>query len=124
MFIKYEYLGDKVIMNLQSEANWKICFKLFDDEGCEDYNLYLITDEETVVLRDVEYWCQGRPDLRYTAIGELFEEIVDVIAHKLEHEPDIRVIDIPAIENKLIEEKYEKMWMEKGFIKIDEHGRW
>ncbi|MBQ6897992.1 MAG: hypothetical protein IJN70_03350 [Clostridia bacterium] len=124
MYLKYEDCGDKIILNLPAEKSWKICFKLFDDDVAEDYNLYLMMDGETVLLLDTEYLCQGRPELSYRAVGELYEEIIDVIAEKLEKEPDLRVIDIMAAMNKLLAEKYEKKWLDAGFITPDANGSW
>ena len=124
MYLKYEDCVDKTIINLPAEKSWKICFKFFGDDVLEDYNLYLMMDGETVLLLDTEDLCQGRPGLSSRAVGELYEEIIDVIAEKLEKEPDLRVIDIMAVMNKLLDEKYEKKWLEAGFITLDANGSW
>ena len=125
MILKYEDIGDRVIMNLPDSACWEIRFRLFgEDTGCDDYNLYLIYGDKEIVLRDTEYWCQGRRDLPYTAVGALYEEIVEVIGKKLALDPDLRIIDIEAIEEELIAAKYEKKWIEKGYIKPSDNGSW
>ena len=124
MIIKYEYIGDKIIVNVPDNAYWEIRFRLFDkDTGADDYNLYLIFGDKEFVLRDTEYWCQGRK-LPYTAVGALYEEIIEVIAERIALNPDLKFLDIEAIESELIESKYEKKWLEKGYIEVDANGRW
>ena len=124
MFIKYEDCGDSIIIHLPDSVCWRICFKLFDDNGNDDYGLYLNIEDKTILLRDTENWCQGRPNLSYTEVGSMYEEILDIIASKIENEPNLRMIDIPAIENKLLEEKYEKRWIEKGYVEVSPNGSW
>lgn len=123
MLIKYEYIGDRVIMNVPDNSYWEIRFKLFNDGGLDDYNLYLIMDDREIELRDTDYWCSGR-DLPYTEVGALYEEIVEVIAERIAREPNLKLIDIDAIEAELIASKYEKRWLEKGFIKLAADGSW
>ena len=124
MLIKYEYIGDKVVVNAPDNSYWEIRFKLFDCEGNEDYNLYLIIGEKEFMLRDVDYWCQGRWNLPYTAVGALYEEMVEVIAKRIACEPNLKVIDVEAIESELLESKYKKKWLEKGFIELAADGSW
>ena len=124
MFVKYEDCGDNIIVNVPDSVTWKICYKLFDEDGYDDCNLYLIVGDETILLRDTEYWCQGRPNLPYSAVGYLYEEIVDAIVAKIENDPNLRVIDISSIESKLLEEKYEKKWIEKGYVEVYPNGSW
>ena len=123
MFIKYDDCGDNVIINLPDSIPWKICFRMFNENAYDDFNLYLIMGEETILLRDTDYWCQGRSDLPYTAVGYMYEEMVDIIAKKIENDPNLRLIDISSIENELLG-KYEKIWIEKGYIEVDSNGRW
>lgn len=124
MFIKYDDCGDNIILNVPNTKSWKICYKLFNDNGEDDYALYLIVEAETILLRDTNYWCQGRPELSYAAVGSMYEEIVDIIASKIENEPNLQLIDIPTIERKLLSETYEQKWIEKGYIKMDATGHW
>jgi hypothetical protein len=124
MFIKYEDCGDNIIVNVPDSLTWKICYKLFDEAGNEDCNLYLIVGEETILLRDAEYWCQGRTNLPYSAVGDLYEEIVNVIGAKIENEPNLRIIDISSIESKLLEDEFEKKWIEKGYVDVYPDGSW
>ncbi len=56
-------------------------------------------------------------------VGYLYEEILDIISTKMENEPDLKVIGISSIENKLLNEKYEKRWIEKGYVTVDSNGR-
>ena len=125
MLIKYEYIGDRVIVNVPDSSYWEIRFKLFDDDtGVEDYNLYLIFGDKEFVLRDTDYWCQGRRDLPYRAVGALYEEIVDVIAQRIAEDPNLKFLDIEAIEAELIETKYQNKWLEKGYITLTADGSW
>ena len=124
MIIKYDYIGDQVIVNVPDSSYWEIRFRLFDDNtGDDDYNLYLILGDKEFTLRDSDYWCQGR-DLPYTAVGALYEEIVEVIAEQIAKDPNLKFIDIGAIESELIDSKYQKAWLEKGYIKLDADGSW
>ena len=124
MFIKYEDCGDNIIINVPDAETWQIRFKLFDEDCNDDYNLYLIIGDKTVLLRDTEYWCQGRPNLPYSVVGKLYEEIVNAIWTKLDNEPNLKMIDIPLIESKLLEEKFEKDWIEKGYVEVYDDGSW
>lgn len=124
MFIKYDSCGDNIVINVPDSVCWKVCFKLLDDNCCDSYNLYLIVEDKTILLRDTDYWCQGRPKLCYTEVGYMYEEIIDMIASKIKNEPNLRIIDIPEIKNKLLEEKYEKKWIEKGYVELCSDGSW
>ncbi len=124
MFIKYEYIGDRILINVPDSSVWEIRFRLFNEDGDEDYNLYLTIDGKETELRDTDYWCQGRPQLSYRAVGEMYEEIVETVAQKIAEEPNLRVIDIDEIEAELIERKYAQLWLDKGFVKPDKNGSW
>ncbi len=78
---------------------------------------------EHILLRAAEEWCSGRSDLPDYEVGYLYEEILDIISTKMENEPDLKVIGISSIENKLLNEKYEKRWIEKGYVTVDSNGR-
>ena len=125
MYIKYEYVADKVFLHLPDSLPWEIRFRYFNKTGeRDDLCLYLSIGEQEILLCDPDIWCQGRPDLPYDAVAMLYEEMVDVIAQKVIEDPDLKVLDINAIEMQLLEEKYEKIWAEKGFIELDENGSW
>ncbi len=124
MFIKYENCGDNIILNVPDSEMWQICYRLLDEKGYDDCSLYLIIADKTILLRDGEDWWNGRPDLPCFAVGELYEEIVEVIFAKIENEPNLKVIDITSIEYQLIKEKYEKKWLEKGYVTADNNGSW
>ncbi len=124
MLLKYDYIGDQILVNLPDNEYWELRFKLFNDEGCEDYNLYLIYRDKETEIRETEYWTRGRPALPYHAVGALYEEIVVVISQRLAADPTLKIIDIKAIESELIKQKYEKLWSEKNYITIDSGGNW
>ena len=66
----------------------------------------------------------GRNNLPYWIVGELHQEIVNVICSKLENDPSLRVIDITLIENELLETRFEKEWFGKGYMEIGHDGHW
>lgn len=122
MFIKYNNgCGDNIIVNVPDSEYWEIKFQLFDDNCCDNYNLYLVTKDRTITLRDTEYWSQGR-DIPYSSVGGMYEELVDVIGEKIAD--NVRFIDIDKLESELIEAKYYKKWLDKGYICIYENGSW
>lgn len=124
MLIRYSHIGDQCIVNVPDNAYWEIRFRMFDTEtGVDDFNLYLITEDKEIMLRDTDDLCQGR-NLSYIAVGNMHEEMVSVIADKIAKDPNLRLLDIDAIEAELLTSKYEKMWLEKGYITLDPDGSW
>ena len=123
MLIKYDFCGDNNIVNIPETMYWKISFAMLDENGRDDYNLYLHIGNEKITIRDTDFWSMGR-DLPYEEVGYMYEEMVDIIAAKIEQEPNLKIIDISAIESTLINEKYEKRWIEKGYIEPDADGSW
>jgi len=124
MFIKYEFFADPVLVYIPDSEPWEIRMKSVDENGFEDCGLYLTASGAETQLTDSDIWCQGRPDLPRWAVGELYEEIIEVIAQKIIEESNLKVIDIPQIECRLLCEKYEKIWAERGYIEIAENGSW
>ena len=123
MYVKYEFIGDKALVNVPDSSLWEIRFRMFSDEG-DDFGLYLIVNGEAFELRNTDFWCQGRPSLPYTAVGDLYEQIVETVAQRIAADPELRLIDIDAIETELIETRFAKLWLEKGFVKRDKNGSW
>lgn len=121
MYICYENI-DKRIIYIPENKYWEIVYKPFDDEGNEDGSIYLLVGEEEYVIRDLDYWCMGRENLPCSAVERLYEEILDEISEMLLK--NISLIDIYSIENKLIENKYKQLWLDSGYIVIDENGWW
>jgi hypothetical protein len=66
----------------------------------------------------------GRNNLPYWIVGDLHQEIVNVICSKLEKDPSLKVIDITLIESELLEARFEKEWLEKGYIEARDVGHW
>ena len=124
MRIKYSFLGDNVILNLPDDKLWELRYRLFDDEVMEVYGLYIICGDKEIEIRDVECYAQGRPELPLSAVGDLYEDIVDKTGEMLAANPGLNFIDIDEIESKLLCEKYEKLWKEKGFIELAADGSW
>lgn len=124
MIIKYEDIGDKVLMQIPAGSPWEIRYRLFSDPNDDYYKLCLITGDREITLDSADKWCQGRPKLPDSAVGVLFEEMIEVIAAKLEQDPDLKFLDIEEIEAGLIASRYEKLWLELGFITLSENGGW
>lgn len=85
--------------------------------------LYLILPDKEIVLREVDLFCQGRPNLPESAVGDLFAEMLEVITQLIKEE-EISILDIDEIENKLITEKYEKKWISEGYVEVYADGSW
>ncbi len=124
MLFKYTYIGDQVIVNVPDHELWELRFMLFDDDGYDNYNLYLIYRDKKTEIRETDFWTQGRPNLPYSAVGALYEEIVEVVCERLAGNPNLKIIDIDAIEDELIAQKYEKIWLDKNYVTKDSNGRW
>lgn len=125
MLVKYDNCDDNTIINIPDSLIWRICFRHFDENGVCKGELCLIIGDETIVIRDFNDLCDGRPNLPIYAVRNLYEDIVNVISDKIESEPDLRMIDITSIESKLLNEKYEKIWIKEGYIVVDPvHGYW
>lgn len=118
MFVKCSYCDgvDNVLINFPETEEYEIRFRYRD-------GLYLILPNKEIMLRDVDHWCDGRPNLPAWAVGDLYSEIVDVVTELLINDKKINCINIDEIEGKLLK-KYEKEWSSLGYITIDEDGSW
>ncbi len=116
MFVKCSYFFNSLI-KLPENSYYE--FKSEFDDG-----LYLILSNKEILLRDIDYWCQGRTELPSYAVYDLYSEIVDVIANLLTNDENIKIIDIDEIETDLINKNYEKAWLSRGYITISEDGSW
>ena len=76
------------------------------------------------MIRDHYLLTQGRPNLSCSAVGNLYEEIIDVVIQQIANNPNLSVIDIDSIETQLLNEKYEKIWIDKNYVEIDKNGAW
>lgn len=125
MIIKYECYEGLIIVNVPDSSYWEIRIKQYaEDTGGDDYSLYLIFDDKKYLIRDTEYWWMGRDNLPCFAIGELYEEIVEIIAKQIADDPNLKIIDINVIESELIDSKYKERWLEKGYIELSSDGSW
>lgn len=119
MFIKCSYCDavENVLIYLPEN-------EIFEFRSRFDDGLYLILPNKKVMLRDIDHWCQGRPELPTSAVEDLYDEIVDTIAEMLISNEKISIIDIDEIERKLLSEKYEKEWISQKYIIVSEDGSW
>ena len=44
MYIKYELIGDRTLLYLPPGKPWSLQFRMFDEDGNEDYSVYLTVD--------------------------------------------------------------------------------
>lgn len=118
MLIKFNFLGTTVI-NIPDSEYWEIRHNPFDEDG---KSLCLVFGEEERPIRDLDYFCSGRPDLPADAVDDLYEEIVEVIAGRLSSGSCL-FIDIDEIETELLKGKY-PLWVARGYIHPDANGHW
>lgn len=120
MIIKYTHNGDRIIANIPDGSFWEIRFRMFDnDTGNDDFNLYLIHEGREITLRDTAHFCRSR-NLSCYCVGAMYGEMVDVIAARLANDPNLRILDIDAIESELLTSKYEKLFLEEESSHTDD----
>ena len=120
MYIKYEYIGDRSLIYIPPGKPWSLHFLMFNDNGDEDYSVYLTVDDgKPICILEVDLFCQGNPGLPYYAVGHLYEDLIDLAAEELSDNPSLPVLDIPALVRRLVETKYRDLWFKKGYIPAD-----
>lgn len=120
MYIKYDYIGDRTLLYLPPDKLWSLRFRMFDEDGDEDYSVYLTVDDgEPICVLDVDLFCQGSPNLPYYAVGHLYEDLIDAAADLLVRDPDLPLLDIPSLARRLVDTKYRDLWFRKGYIPAD-----
>lgn len=123
MIIKYEFVCDKTALYIPDNVQWEIFTRRVNGEGYEDYGLYLLVDGVERMLADVDKWRDGT-NIPKEAISDMHEEVIDVIVQKISNDPNLQVLDIESIIDELIFQKYEKIWVERGYIKLAPDGSW
>ncbi len=116
MIFKFRFLGDNIVANIPDNEYWELRFNEYNDTGDEDCNLYLVYKDKLIMLSDVPELMDEVPGLPCREAGALYEEIVDIVYTKIACDPDLKVIDINAIESELIKQKYEKLWIDNGYF--------
>jgi len=106
-------------MLLHVTSNDKFEFRYRYEDG-----LYLILPEKEIALREVDFFCQGRPNLPESAVGDLYAEMLEIIIKLIKENDNLEILDIDEIESKLIREKYQKKWISKGYIDVYADGSW
>lgn len=86
--------------------------------------LYLQLPGRDVLLMPENLWREGRPKLPSSAVEDLCNAIVEEIARLLSGSEAPRVIDIDEIYSKLMAEKFEQEWVDRGYITLDADGSW
>jgi len=113
MYIKSDHL-DRKIMHLPDTACWSISYKEWDKDGDSDGSIYLVVDEKEYVLRDVARW-DFSVTLKFNHISDMYEKMVELIGQQIAEDPNLKIIDIDAIEvAAIVEEK----WLNKGYIEV------
>lgn len=126
MYLRCEFIGDEMLIYIPDTVVW--CLKVNPYEAQSGdvygvYKLYLEVDGKEILLRDADYWCSGRK-LPAEAVGELYSEIIDIVFQKVIKDDTLKYVDIDEIESELLNTKYEKLWIEKGYIELDANGSW
>lgn len=125
MYIKYESIGDRNLLFLPEHKAWSLRFRMFNDDGSEDYCVYLTVDGSAPVpVLEPDLFCQGCPDLPYYAVGLLYEDVIDAAAEQIAVDPALRILDIQDIVHQLVLSKYRDLWLEKGYITPEQAGYW
>ena len=120
MYLKYDNIGDRTLLHLPADKLWALRFRIFDEDGCEDYSVSLaVAGEKPIPVLDADLFCQGNPDLPRYAVGRLYEELIDTAAAQLEQDPAPPQLDIPALVRTLVDTKYRALWVKKGYIPAD-----
>ena len=123
MYIKYEFIGDRNLLFIPSGKHWSLRFLMFDEDGNEDYSVYLTVEgDKPIRVLDVDLFCQGNPDLPYYAVGHLYEDLVNLAAEQLANGPLLLLLDIPDLVRHLVETKYRALWSERGYVPPDWNG--
>lgn len=115
MIIKYEYIGSKHLVFIPENTRFDIVYQLFDEEGDEDYSVYLkIHGEPPIPLLEVDALCQGRPALPAHGVGALHEMVVDsMILYLLADRP---IIDVDGILHAHLDTGVAADWLERGWL--------
>ena len=117
MYIKYEFIGDRNLIFIPDNKLWSLRFRMFDEDGNEDYSVYLTVEgSDPIRILDVDQFCQGNPDLPYYAVGHLYEDLIDTAAEQIRTNPAECVLDISDLVSQLVLSKYKAIWVEKGYI--------
>jgi hypothetical protein len=113
MIIRYEEYGMPCILNISLKVGvWKIVSDF--EEG-----LVFMCGDEKIILDDKEYFYDrnSNPNLPDWAVDEFYADITNKIYQMLiEEKKDC--IDVPTIRNELYSTKYEKEWIQNGFIEV------
>ena len=124
MFIKSNCIFLPSIIHIPESCVWRIELEKESENGYDYCTLYLYVENKRFCLADAEDLCSGRSCLPEWAVSDLYEDIIDTVAEKLENNSNLQFIDIGALESELIGTKYQEHWAKKGYITIDENGHW
>ena len=94
--------GDVSMVNLPSSTPWEITYQEFDEDDLDNCSLYLKVDGKEYLLRDLEYWRQGRPSLPIWEVSQLYEDLLQAIFQQLRLCPDIAALDLDEIEGDIL----------------------
>ena len=103
----------------QQPPPWEITYQEFDEDDLDNCSLYLKVDGKEYLLRDLEYWRQGRPSLPLWEVSRLYEDLLQAIFQQLRLCPDIAALDLDEIEGDILRDKYAIQWLEKEYVEPD-----
>lgn len=116
LFYYHNSFGDVSMVNLPRSTPWEITYQEFDQDDINNCSLYLKIDGKEHLLRDLEYWCMGRPSLPIWEVSRLYEDLLQEIFRQLRQCPDSAALDLEEIEGEILRTKYAPQWLEKGYV--------
>lgn len=117
MIIKYEYIGEKVILNIPEGTIYKFFCNSIDEDGFYDYNIYFWSkDTDDIEIIHLNYLMTDYGvDSLYLDI--LCNRIIDEILHELQtYNP---FIDMEKLWERVFERDFEQEWRDKGIISAE-----
>lgn len=114
MFVIYEDREEMQLLHLPETEKWSLCASGVDDGGYDEAALYLrFRDEKQLILHE-DRWFRKVPGLPRDEVKALYRDILEAAVRQVAEDP-AAVLDIRAMEAKLISEKYRALWTEKGY---------
>ena len=114
MFVIYEDREEMQLLHLPGTEKWSLCASGVDDGGYDEAALYLrFRDEKQLILHE-DRWFRKVPGLPRDEVKALYRDILEAAVRQVAEDP-AAVLDIRAMEAKLMEEKYRALWTEKGY---------
>ena len=119
MLFKVTINFDYCIINAPDSQLWSLSYRdTYCEDGCEyeDFHLHLLLGDEDIELRDAKFCSLADDDHLFPSkceVGQLYEELINIIAERIAAVSDIRIIDIDSLEAELYVNKYKEKWSKR-----------